>query len=338
MPTQAVTGVSMTDSTHAWAVTQRIAGNNVVWRTVDGGVTWASQPTTANANLWAVSFVNNSLGFVSGDSGTILKTTDGGTTWVRKTTPTANALYAIKFSDANNGLAVGAGGVILRSTDGGETWVLQSSGTARTLWAVGALGTGFGFIGGDLGTLLRSGDIVPPTTTLTQTPAQPTGTNGWYKTTAPYITLNSSEAGNTYYSWTSASGPYTFYAPLTSFAAIEGSTTLYYYSVDLSSNVETPKSASFKVDLTPPTAPSTVATTVVASSTAQVSWTAASDALSGVAYYNVFVNASWVSSTTATTAYLSGLQQDSSYSIGIQTVDKAGNTAATNGTVSFFTN
>ena len=185
--------------------------------------------------------MNNSLGFVAGDNGTILKTADGGTTWVKKTTPTTNALNAIKFSDANNGLAAGASGIILRSTDGGETWVVQSSGTARTLWAVGALGTGFGFIGGDLGTLLRSGDIMPPTTTLAQSPAQPTGANGWYKAAAPAVTLSSGEAGSTYYSWTSASGPYNLYS--VPFSAIEGSTTLYYYSVDLSSNVETPKSA-----------------------------------------------------------------------------------------------
>jgi len=333
-PTQPVTGMTMTDATHAWAVSTRISGNNVVWHSTDGGSTWASQTTTANANLWTVYFQNNTTGFAAGDSGIILKTTDGGATWIRRATPTTLPFYAIGFSDATHGWAVGGGGVIVRTSDAGATWVMQSSGTNRSLTGVGFFDATRGWIAGSNGALLRSSDLVAPITTLTKSIDPADGHNGWY-VTAPSITLSSNEIGSTYYSWTSAAGPYTLYAG--PFPAIEGSQLLFYYSVDALSNAETPKVAALDVDVTAPSSPTSVTATAVSTSTATIDWNDGTDAPSGIEYYDVIVDGSSVMTTTGNSASLIGLSAATLHNVAIQSVDLAGNVSSPNTSVSFFT-
>jgi photosystem II stability/assembly factor-like uncharacterized protein len=52
-----------------------------VFRSSDGGHTWQPQATGQNAPLRAITFVDESTGFVVGDLGTILATNDGGRSW-----------------------------------------------------------------------------------------------------------------------------------------------------------------------------------------------------------------------------------------------------------------
>ncbi|MBI4744211.1 MAG: RHS repeat protein, partial [Actinobacteria bacterium] len=94
---------------------------------------------------------------------------------------------------------------------------------------------------------IKIGDVdnIAPITTLTTTPATPNGQNDWYISN-PTITLASDKSGITYYSWTSASGPWTTY--LTPFNPPEGQNNLYYYSADTAGNNEMVKSQLFKVD------------------------------------------------------------------------------------------
>jgi predicted CXXCH cytochrome family protein len=334
--TQPIGSVYMTDSLNAWAVSTRLAGNNVVWHTGDGGANWTSQATTANANLWVVYFRNSSTGYAAGDSGVILKTTNGGATWVRKPTPTTLQYVAIGFSDALHGWVIGGAGSILRTSDGGETWALQPSGTARALTGISFADTNRGWIVGANATLLRSFDLFGPSTTLTSSVGPPDGNNGWYRTT-PQLTLTSSEVGgSTHYSWTSLAGPYLPYsAP---FSALQGTNTLHYYSVDALGNSETPTSTVLRVDTALPMSPSTVATTSVSTSTAQIAWNNGTDAPSGVAYYNVIVDGSSVMTTTANAATVIGLAPATLHNVAIETVDVAGNRSNPNTSVSFFTN
>jgi predicted CXXCH cytochrome family protein len=93
-------------------------------------------------------------------------------------------------------------------------------------------------------------DTIPPTTTLTTDPITPDGGAGWFRS-APTVTLTASESATTYYQWDSTTGAWTTYAGL--FRAIEGSHTLYYYSVDIYGNTETTGSQLFRVDTVSPT-------------------------------------------------------------------------------------
>jgi len=72
--------------------------------------------------LNSIYFLNNTLGWIAGEYGTILKTTDGGKTWQKQRSGTENSLSGIEFLNKGLGFAVGLDGIILKSTDGGVTW------------------------------------------------------------------------------------------------------------------------------------------------------------------------------------------------------------------------
>ena len=49
-----------------------------ILRTDDGGITWLNQPTGQTKTLVNMFFIDDNLGWVAGDDGTILKTANGG--------------------------------------------------------------------------------------------------------------------------------------------------------------------------------------------------------------------------------------------------------------------
>jgi photosystem II stability/assembly factor-like uncharacterized protein len=86
---------------------------------------WNQQTSGTTKNLWGVSFVDQNLGFVCGESGTILKTTDGGINWVPQNSGTIYQLAGIQFIDANIGYCASwsdNGGILLKTVNGGATW------------------------------------------------------------------------------------------------------------------------------------------------------------------------------------------------------------------------
>jgi len=99
-------------------------------------------------------------------------------------------------------------------------------------------------------------DKTAPTTSLGVSPATPNGTNDWYITSAPTITLTCADqvglsgCGTKYYRWDGTGSYSTYSAPLT---VSEGTHTLQYYSADNAGNSETPiTSSAIKVDTTNP--------------------------------------------------------------------------------------
>jgi chitodextrinase len=80
-------------------------------------------------------------------------------------------------------------------------------------------------------------------------------------------------------------------------------------------------------DVSPPTAPTGLAVTATTGSSISLSWNAASDNVA-VAGYGVYRNGSLVTSTQQTTQTLSGLACGTSYSVGVDAYDTAGNRSA----------
>ncbi len=118
------------------------------WSPVDSGTT---------NNLNSASLLDSGVGFVVGDTGTILKSTDTGATWAPLTSGTSATLHGIYFLDPNEGVAVGDSGTILRTTDGGAAWESVISGVVDTLRSVSFNGVN-GICGGDSQDILYSTD------------------------------------------------------------------------------------------------------------------------------------------------------------------------------------
>ena len=92
-----------------------------------------------------------------------------------------------------------------------------------------------------------------------------------------------------------------------------------------------------KTDTTPPTAPTNLANTTQTSTTIDLSWTAATDARSGVSNYSIFVNGTRNVTATGTNYTLNGLASAKTYSIYATAFDLVGNEGSGSNTISVTT-
>jgi photosystem II stability/assembly factor-like uncharacterized protein len=151
-------GVSFVDVNHGWVVggTGPTAGLPVIFRTTDGGSTWANV-TSGSFSFYSVSFSDTNNGIAVGYDSYIFRTTNGGSSW--KSIPTSSSHYnAVCLTDANIGTIVGLNGIILHTTNGGSSWIIQSSGTNNSLYGLSFPNANTGFAVGENGTILSTTD------------------------------------------------------------------------------------------------------------------------------------------------------------------------------------
>ncbi|GAF09181.1 chitin binding protein [Paenibacillus pini JCM 16418] len=89
-------------------------------------------------------------------------------------------------------------------------------------------------------------------------------------------------------------------------------------------------------DTTAPTAPASVSASNVASTSATLSWNAATDNV-GVTNYRIFNGSTQIASTSALTYNLTGLASNTAYNITVKAVDAAGNVSPASNAASFTT-
>jgi photosystem II stability/assembly factor-like uncharacterized protein len=83
---------------------------------------WTALQVPTSANLRDVYFLSRELGWVVGDSGTILKTTNGGMSWSIQTPPQPTHLVSVAFMNADTGYIATDFSSLIRTFDGGNTW------------------------------------------------------------------------------------------------------------------------------------------------------------------------------------------------------------------------
>lgn len=79
-------------------------------------------PCYTSSGITSIFFINASIGYAVGYSGTIIKTIDGGDTWTSQSGGLGKPLYSVFFTDNDNGHITGANGMYLKTIDGGQTW------------------------------------------------------------------------------------------------------------------------------------------------------------------------------------------------------------------------
>ncbi len=124
-PTQAF-AITAKDAEHAWSA----QANGVLLYTTDGGQNWTRTnlfETDGNANVSAVSFVDNLNGWATSTEGfpnSVWHSADGGHTWNQQNSGGVGTLFGIDAINLNSIVAVGgvSSGIVIRSGDGGATW------------------------------------------------------------------------------------------------------------------------------------------------------------------------------------------------------------------------
>ena len=130
-------------TTQGWAVGDR----GTVWRTTDGGNAWTLEETPTDANLFAVSFLDENYGLAVGGrvlpishagQGVILRTIDGGKTWGEIETAAFPILRDVKIVDEENAWIAGDSSDLYPSglffsADTGLEWV-RVEGNKRGGW------------------------------------------------------------------------------------------------------------------------------------------------------------------------------------------------------------
>lgn len=101
--------------------------NKHIIRSADGGFNWDIVNSVSGMEYHEILFINDSTGFVTGDSGSLLKTTDTGLTWSNINTGVTESLYSIDIASDGYGFAVGFNGTIIRTEDYGNNWVQVNS-------------------------------------------------------------------------------------------------------------------------------------------------------------------------------------------------------------------
>ena len=136
-------------------------GSGAIFKTTDGGETFAIQKSPTLNPLHSISCASVSTCYAVGDFGTFLKTTDSGETWVeslvgsKANPPKFTGVIALS---ENKILAIGRDASLYSTENGGLTWMRPPIRTVADFFSIYFLDTRLGFITGDDGALFVTED------------------------------------------------------------------------------------------------------------------------------------------------------------------------------------
>lgn len=163
-------------------------GSGVLWRTDDGGTTWAKTALGATA-VWSVATVGPSLAWAGAVCATdappscqsaLLASHDGGQTW---STISNEAFAALSFVDANDGWGASP---LRHTTDGGRTW--SNSPTQPCPASLDMRPAGISFVDARRGWVACAGDSVGTQETQKEVVGTTDGGRTWEVLASAYVT------------------------------------------------------------------------------------------------------------------------------------------------------
>lgn len=95
-------------------------------KTTDGGHTWNYLPSSTNADLFDLFFLNSNLGYAVGETGSVLKTSNGGNSFTNINTGGIDDLYSVFFLNPDTGWVSGENGAVYKTLNGGFNWVPET--------------------------------------------------------------------------------------------------------------------------------------------------------------------------------------------------------------------
>jgi photosystem II stability/assembly factor-like uncharacterized protein len=147
-------------------------------KTTDGGGNWENKTRSiVEEYLFEIYFINENIGWITGDNGAILKTTNSGLNWVQQNTGVNDWLGSIDFINDVEGWVGGGEGALLQTTNAGDNWNIITSPTTLPIddidfnnYPIGWIVAGDVFNPGKLFKTTNGGTTWNTVTTISLTP------------------------------------------------------------------------------------------------------------------------------------------------------------------------
>ncbi|TVP51735.1 MAG: T9SS C-terminal target domain-containing protein [Mongoliibacter sp.] len=133
-----------------------ISGNQVILKTIDGGLSWTEQEAPTKNRMLGLDFANENLGLMVGEQGQVYRTTNGGANWQLVNVNSTVRLKKVKFLTATRAYIVGDNGETYRSTNGGQSWARQNIGTTADLNSLFFANSDTGYVAAENGRIFRT--------------------------------------------------------------------------------------------------------------------------------------------------------------------------------------
>lgn len=133
-----------------------MSGDQVILKTIDGGLSWTEQAAPTKNEMYGVDFFNENIGLIVGENGRVYRTENAGNTWTLITLSTTQTLRKVKFLNQIRAYIIGDNGEVFRSTNGGQSWAKQNVGTTANLTGLTFTNVDTGYVSTSSGAILRT--------------------------------------------------------------------------------------------------------------------------------------------------------------------------------------
>jgi photosystem II stability/assembly factor-like uncharacterized protein len=133
-----------------------VNGGGQIYKSIDGGQSWALLYDNPSITLRDLDFVNDSLAFAVGRTGKIIKTTDAGQTWSNLSSGSVNNFTCVAFLNPDTGYAGGDNFGLYRTDNGGVTWSQAFGCPTNNIYCMEFVNDTLGWMGAFGGTILRT--------------------------------------------------------------------------------------------------------------------------------------------------------------------------------------
>jgi len=310
-----------------------VGDSGALLKSVDGGATWTNiYSATVNAvTIHSVSISSSTTAWIATSDADFYRTTDAGATWTNLSSTTTVDPLAIDSYGSNNVFVGGTSGYLYHTADASSTtptWAAVTTGTANSIYAIELATSTIGFIGGTNRYIAKvtynsssatvTSQILPDfAITETVTDISCISSSNCF-VTGNAGTVESTTDGGTTWTQVNVNGSYQPHA-----VAYHGSSNIY---------LGTETGTILKIDNVGPTAPGSFAMTagtLTNDTTPNFTWTAATDTMSSISTYKMYMDAGTAVDVGLTTSGTwSTALSTGSHTASVYAVDAANNTGS----------
>ncbi|MEX2565620.1 MAG: YCF48-related protein [Cyclobacteriaceae bacterium] len=135
-----------------------IAGENILLKSIDGGLSWMERQSPTREKVSALAFFDEQRGVLIAENAMVYQTSNGGETWTTIQLNSDETLMDVQYLDENKLALAGKGGVIYLSKDAGLTWQKQDTETTADLNGLFFLDKNHGFVVSSQSEILKTTD------------------------------------------------------------------------------------------------------------------------------------------------------------------------------------